>query len=222
VRHRRAVGIASSVNRIERPYVLPTMFNEAYVRAVVAERVRARDRNLHARSTLPANEMLHVDNAALAVRPIEIADADRLAHLFGRLSRESVRSRFFSPVRRMPRSMLLRLADVDHCRREALAALDGDEIVAVARYDEMRNPALPGARDAEIAITVDDAWQHRGIGLRLARRLCVVARDRGYDAFVARILPENRAALGLVRELAPDATVRFAGGDYEARFPLST
>jgi L-amino acid N-acyltransferase YncA len=79
----------------------------------------------------------------------------------------------------------------------------------------------PGARDAEIAITVEDAWQHRGVGLRLARRLCVVARDRGYDAFVARILPDNRAALGLVRKLAPDATVRFAGGDYEARFPLT-
>jgi L-amino acid N-acyltransferase YncA len=118
--------------------------------------------------------------------------------------------------------MLLRLADVDHGRRDALAALHDDEIVAVARYDELRNPERPGVRDAELAITVEDAWQHRGIGLRLARRLCVVARERGFDGFVARILPENRAALDLVRKLAPDASVRFAGGDYEARFPLST
>jgi RimJ/RimL family protein N-acetyltransferase len=117
--------------------------------------------------------------------------------------------------------MLLRLADVDHNRRDALAALHGDEIVAVARYDELGHPPQPGTRDAEIAITVEDAWQHRGIGLRLARRLCVLARERGYDAFVARILPENRAALDLVHKLAPDACLRFADGDYEARFPLT-
>ena len=190
------------------------MFNEQFARAVVAE--RGHDRDLKVRATA----ILHVDETALDVRPVEISDIDRLARMFARLSRESVRFRYFSPIRRLPRPMLLRLADVDHCRRDALAALDGDEIVAVARYDEMRDPVQPGARDAEIAITVEDAWQHRGIGLRLARRLCVIARDRGYDALVARILPENRAALGLVRELAPDASVRLAGGEYEARFPL--
>lgn len=197
------------------------MFNEAFVRAVVAERVRDRELRLRTRAAPIGSEIMSVDHASLAVRPIEITDVDRLARMFGRLSGESVHARFFSPIRRLPRAMLLRLADVDHNRRDALAALDGDEIVAVARYDELRNPPQPGARDAEIAITVEDAWQHRGIGLRLARRLCVVARERGYDAFVARILPENRAALDLVRKLAPDASVRFAGGDYEARFPLT-
>jgi RimJ/RimL family protein N-acetyltransferase len=197
------------------------MFNEQFVRAVNAERARDRDLQLRGRHDRLTARILRVDHVELDVRPVEISDVERLARMFGRLSRESVRFRYFSPIRRLPRPMLLRLADVDHCRRDALAALDGDEIVAVARYDEMRNPVQPGARDAEIAITVEDAWQHRGIGLRLARRLCVVARDRGYDAFVARILPENRAALGLVRKLAPDATVRYAGGDYEARFPLS-
>ena len=79
------------------------------------------------------------------VRPIEITDVDRLARMFGRLSGESVRARFFSPIRRLPRPMLLRLADVDHNRRDTLAALDGDEIVAVARYDELRNPPQPGS-----------------------------------------------------------------------------
>jgi RimJ/RimL family protein N-acetyltransferase len=197
------------------------MFNEQYVRAIVAERARARDLNLRARPASLTSDVLRVENATLDVRPVDITDADRLARMFGRLSRESVRARFFSPIRRLPRPMLLRLADVDHARRDALAALHDDEIVAVARYDELRTAQPAGARDAEIAITVEDAWQHRGIGLRLARRLCVVARDRGYDAFVARILPENRAALDLMRKLAPDAKVTFAGGDYEARFPLS-
>ena len=49
--------------------------------------------------------------------------------------------------REPPRSALLRLADVDHVRRDALVALDGDEIVAVARYDAVRpSPTGPAAR----------------------------------------------------------------------------
>src|SRR6476661_8390830 len=134
-----------------------------------------------------ANDIIRFDGAALTVRPIEITDVDRLGRMFGRLSRESVYFRFFSPIRRLPSSALLRLADVDHCRREALVALDGDEIVAVARYDGIRGPDRSTLREAEIAVTVEDAWQHRGVGEKLTRHLAVVARDRGFATFVARI-----------------------------------
>jgi GNAT superfamily N-acetyltransferase len=166
------------------------------------------------------SEITSVDGATLAVRPIEITDVDRLVRMFGRLSRRSIYFRFFSPIRRLPSSALLRLADVDHFRREALVALDGDEIVAVARYDGMRGPDRSTLSEAEIAVTVEDAWQHRGVGEMLTRQLAVVARDRGFATFVARILPDNRAALGLMRRLAPDATVRF-DGDYEVRASLA-
>ena len=160
-------------------------------------------------------DTLHFDDRDLTVRPIAITDAERLARLFDRLSPSSVHFRFFSPISRPPRAALLRLADVDHGRREALVALDGDEIVAVARYD-----GRPDGHRAEIAITVEDAWQHRGLGRRLATRLGALACDRGYEAFLATMLPDNRAALGLVRKLVPDASVRWAGGEYEAELPL--
>jgi RimJ/RimL family protein N-acetyltransferase len=166
------------------------------------------------------HDVMRVDDVELTVRPITISDAERLARLFARLSPATVHFRFFSPVARPPRAALLRLADGDHRRRDALVVLDGDEIVAVARYDS-RPANGPGAgHQAEIAITVEDAWQHRGIGKRLARRLADLAADRGYDTFVATMLPDNRAALGLVRKLVPDATVRWAGGEYEASLPL--
>ncbi len=99
-------------------------------------------------------------------------------------------------------------------------ALDGDEIVAVARYDGRVGEDRRASNQAEIAMTVEDAWQRRGLGKRLAVRLASLASDRGYDTFVATMLPDNRAALGLVRRLVPDATVRWAGGEYEADMPL--
>jgi RimJ/RimL family protein N-acetyltransferase len=96
-----------------------------------------------------------------------------------------------------------------------LVALDGDEIVGVARYD-----ARAGSTEAEIALTIEDAWQHRGLGSQLARRLGKVAQARGYERFVATMLPDNRAALALIHKMSPDATVRFVAGEYEASVPL--
>jgi RimJ/RimL family protein N-acetyltransferase len=163
----------------------------------------------------PGTTTLNIDDKELTVRPIVITDVDRLARLFTRLSPESVHFRFFSPITRPPHAALLRLSEVDHRRRDALVALDGDEIVGVARYD-----GRGGTREAEIAITVEDAWQHRGVGKHLATRLGKLAAERGYDQFVATVLPDNRAALNLVHKLVPDATVRWAGGEYEATLPL--
>jgi RimJ/RimL family protein N-acetyltransferase len=160
-------------------------------------------------------ESLHVDDATLCVRPITVEDVDRLDRLFDRLSPTTVYRRFFSPIRKPPRSALLWLAAVDHDEREALVALDGDDIVAVARYDGRLDHHA-----AEIAVTVEDAWQHRGLGKRLARRLAARALDHGYDHFVATMLPDNYAALGLIRKLSHDATVRFEDGGYSASVPL--
>src|SRR5262249_25366327 len=150
------------------------------------------------------DDIMWVDDVPLVVRPIAITDVDRLSRLFDRLSPETVHFRFFSPIRKPPAAALLRLCDVDHARRDALIALHGDEIVAVARYD-----AKVDAHEAELAMTVEDAWQHRSVGKRLAKRLACLAGNRGYDAFVATMLPDNRAALGLVHKLSPDATVHF-------------
>ena len=155
-----------------------------------------------------------IDATCLTVRPIATTDVAGLERMFTRLSPESVRFRFFSPINRLPRPMTLRLATVDHARRDALVALDGDEVVAVARYDALDD------KEAEIAVTVVDAWQHRGLGLALASRLALLACSRGFQVFVANILPDNRSALALIHELVPDAQVRFVGGHYQARICL--
>jgi GNAT superfamily N-acetyltransferase len=158
---------------------------------------------------------MKVGDQELAVRPIGLDDVDRLQRMFTRLSADTVYHRFFSPVVEPRRSALVWLTAVDHDRRDALVALDGDEIVAVARYD-----GRPGAGTAEVAVTVEDAWQHRGIGRRLTARLARRAVDHGIESFTASVLADNRPALGLLRKLSPDASVHFDGGGYEASMPL--
>jgi len=156
------------------------------------------------------------DGLVLHVRPIAQDDDDRLARMFTRMSPRTVRLRFFLPLSRLSRAMLDELTTVDRDRRDALVALAEDEIVAVARY-----AGRPERREAEIAVTVEDAWQQRGVGSQLARRLAALARRRGYHTLVATMLGENHAALQLVRQLAPGASVRWSDGSFQARMPLA-
>ena len=158
---------------------------------------------------------MRVGDRSLTVREITIADVERLRRMFNRLSPDTVYRRFFSPINEPRRSALVWLTAVDHGRREALVALDGDEIVAVARYDGRAD-----GNTAEIAVTVEDAWQRRGVGRRLTKRLAVRAIGHGIESFEAVMQPDNRAALELMRKLSPDAAVHFDGGEYAASMPL--
>jgi GNAT superfamily N-acetyltransferase len=156
------------------------------------------------------------DGTTVVVRPIQEDDAPRLRRMFHRLSPMTVYRRFFSPVTRPRESVLHHLATVDHDRREALVALDGDEIVGVARYD-----ATKDAGEAEIAVTVEDAWQHRGLGTLLLRQLTKRALAHGYEHFFAAMLADNRPALGFLHHMAPGARVALDSGAYEATIDLT-
>lgn len=167
-------------------------------------------------TTKSVGTTMNVGGRELTVREINLNDVERLQRMFGRLSADTVYRRFFSPINQPRRSALIWLAAVDHDSRDALVALDGDEIVAVARYD-----GRPGTSTAEVAVTVEDAWQHQGIGKRLTKRLARRAADHGIESFVATVLADNRPALGLLRKLSPGASVHFADGGYEAEMPLT-
>jgi GNAT superfamily N-acetyltransferase len=155
------------------------------------------------------------DGTVVHVRPICRADGDRLRRMFTRLSPTTIYLRFFSPVKQLHDSVVEHLTVVDHDRREALVALDGDEIVGVARYDGTSTPG-----EAEIAVTVEDAWQHRGLGKLLVSLLTREATGHGFDAFAASMLPDNRIALSMLHRLAPGSRATLAHGSYEATIDL--
>src|SRR5262249_17049047 len=121
-----------------------------------------------------------VRSGPLRLRPLRADDGQRLGDLFARLSPRRLYRRVLPPAR-----ALARLGEVDHWQGEAIAALEGDDIVAVARYSR-----APGADVAEIALVVADEWQRRGVGRLLMRRLGRLARRRGIRSFVGTIAGE--------------------------------
>jgi acetyltransferase len=136
------------------------------------------------------------DGRAVAVRPIRPEDAAREQRFLDRLSDKSRYQRFMQYVKQLPPHMLARFTQLDYDRELALVALWEDEFIAVGRY-----APNPDGRTAEFALTVSDAWQGRGLGHALLKRLCAAARAAGYSALYGHILDANRDMLELAAHL---------------------
>jgi RimJ/RimL family protein N-acetyltransferase len=132
------------------------------------------------------------DGTRILLRPIEPGDKARLSIALGRLSRETIRRRFFAAKPSFSSGELRYLTEVDghnHIALVALPADDPDSIIAVARC--VRLPDTPDT--AEFAIVVGDRYQGRGLGSLLARELSSAARAAGVRRFAATMLGDNDA-----------------------------
>jgi RimJ/RimL family protein N-acetyltransferase len=136
------------------------------------------------------------DGTRLAVRPIRPDDADALVGLHARLSADTIYRRYFGARPHLDPADVDRFTRVDGRARFALVAMRGTELVAVARYE-----GRAGESSAEIAVVVDDALQHQGVGRSMLERLVDVAREAGLDTLVADVLAGNAAMLALLRTL---------------------
>jgi RimJ/RimL family protein N-acetyltransferase len=136
------------------------------------------------------------DGSAVLIRPVLSADAPLLADGFARLSAASRQMRFLGVKKELSAAELRYLTDVDHHDHEALAALDqaGGHGVGIARY--IRDAGDPQA--AEIAITIVDDWQGRGLGTELLAQLSDRGRQEGIRRFTAMADASNVAVAALL------------------------
>lgn len=162
-------------------------------------------------------DALLADGSPVHVRPIGPDDADRLVAFHGRLSPQTVHYRWFTAHPQLSEHEVERFTHVDHVDREALIALRGDDIVAVARYER-----LPGSDDAEVAFVVADAFQGRGVGSLLLEDLAAVARTRGIARFVAETLPDNRRMLDVFRQAGFPTVRELEDGVVHVTFPIAS
>jgi RimJ/RimL family protein N-acetyltransferase len=151
------------------------------------------------------------------IRPVRSADAPLLADGFARLSDRSRRLRFLAPKQALSPAELGYFTDVDHHDHEALGALDHADGrgVGIARY--VRDAGDPQA--AEIAVTVIDDWQGRGLGTELVAQLSERARSEGIRRFTALVAADNPAMARLLRNVRADL-VRHESGALQYEITL--
>jgi GNAT superfamily N-acetyltransferase len=153
------------------------------------------------------------DGSEVVLRPVVPQDRALLVAAWERFGDESRYRRFMVAKDHLSERELEYLTNVDHVDHEAICAIDattGDG-VGVARY--LRDRQRP--ETAEAAVAVVDAWQGRGVGGLLLRRLCGRARENGIHTFTASLLTENRSMRRLFDRLGPVTVREFDGPTME-------
>jgi GNAT superfamily N-acetyltransferase len=138
----------------------------------------------------------------VVVRSLRPDDEAGLGAMFEDLSNSSRYQRFLAGKPTISPRALRRLVDVDHRDHVALVAVtsDGDdeaEVIGEARW--VRDEGDPTL--AEMAITVADDWQRRGLGTALADDLARRAVEEGVDRFAAEVLTHNDGIRRLVEHV---------------------
>lgn len=137
------------------------------------------------------------DGTPVLLRPIRPEDEPDLTALYSRLSPETIYQRFFTVMARLPPSWAHILAKVDYDRRMAIVAIGPDsELIAVARYDYDE-----AAKEAEIAIVVQDQWQGKGLGTVMMTELLTYATTKGIHRVRAHVLSDNSRMLDMLARL---------------------
>jgi len=144
------------------------------------------------------------DKTPVVLRSLGPGDDARMAGLFRHLSPRSRRQRFLCGKARLTEGELHALSDLDGEQRFAVAAClpaPGGEMIGVVRLAVYEGrPEV-----AEVAVSIADEFQRRGLGRLLLRRIFAAARERGVRSVHLDVLDENAAMLGLIRAEAPAA-----------------
>jgi acetyl coenzyme A synthetase (ADP forming)-like protein len=162
-----------------------------------------------------ATDVILRDGSTLRLRKPLAEDADALLAFFADLSERSRYLRFHGFPAFGPQLVGPALEPDWDDRGALLGSLDG-RIVALANWVRLRDP-----RVAEVAFTVDDRVQRRGIGTRLLERLAARAAEAGIEEFVAEVLHENDAMLAVFRDAGFAISRVLDGGELEIRFPIA-
>ena len=154
----------------------------------------------------------------MRLRPPDRDEGERLIAFLERLSDHSRYLRFHGHVRVGPKLVEPMLAP-DWIERGALAGTladdGGDRIVALGSYYRLRDPTR-----AEVAFAVADELQGKGVGTRLLEQLALEAGTVGVECFVAEVLGENRAMLGVFSEAGFELTREYESGVAEVTLAI--
>jgi GNAT superfamily N-acetyltransferase len=173
---------------------------------------------MRAPATPPSGEkiLLLRDGSEVRIRLATPADAPLVAALHARCSPGARRSRFLSPTPRLAPGELEALLGTAAGAGQAVLAVtaDGGSAVGVGNLD----PDGPGA--ARIAVLVDNAWQARGLGTALMRRLADTAAEQGIAELTGLARPDDLGVTRVLRRAGLRPAAEITDGVVRLRAPL--
>ena len=156
------------------------------------------------------------DGSTVHVRPIRPDDEPRLLDLLTSLSPDTRTLRFFSAGVNLAERARLD-CQVDYVQTFGMVATTGPgaRIVGHASY------ARTHEERAEVAFTIADDYQGRGLGTLLLGQLAEVAAANGIRRFDAVVMPVNYRMLGVFRDSGFPIETSTDPGEIHVAFPTS-
>jgi RimJ/RimL family protein N-acetyltransferase len=148
----------------------------------------------------PSYFFLNSEGFRFRVRPIEPSDKDLLQRGFKELSERSQYLRFFKLNNKLSDVQLKYFTEVDGIQHVAWGILDesGEESipVGIGRFVKFKDEQDV----AEVAISIIDSYQRKGLGQILYATLNIVAGQIGLEKFRTYVLSENRFVLNSLKK----------------------
>jgi GNAT superfamily N-acetyltransferase len=164
--------------------------------------------------------MLLRDGSEVRLRAAEPGDGPLVAALHARCSPASRRSRYLSPARQLQPDELAALlgpsASPISLHAVLAVTVDGGSAVGIANLD----PEPDGPRAARAAVLVEDAWQGRGLGTALLRRIAEVATEQGLTELVGSARPDDVGITRLLRRAGLRPAAEILGTEVRLRAAL--
>jgi GNAT superfamily N-acetyltransferase len=141
-----------------------------------------------------------LDGKQIIIRQINIEDISLEHDFIDHLSPETKHYRFFGAINNVSDKMLISLCDVDGKNSMAFIATalvnDQETEIGVCRYVLTEKPDV-----YELALTIADKWQHRGLGRLLMNHLISYAICHGVKWIYSVELADNAFMRTLSKEL---------------------
>ncbi|HZM82031.1 MAG TPA: GNAT family N-acetyltransferase [Candidatus Limnocylindrales bacterium] len=151
--------------------------------------------------------------APVMLRPAEKADLTAIAAMHERCGSRTLFLRYFSGTRGPSHTQLQRLLSPSRGAALVAEAVHSGQIVALGN--------LVGEGElSEVAVLVEDAWQRKGIGTAVLRRMVSAAAGLGLCAVVVHTHSGNEAMRRTVRRIRPDALFELDSGMATATIPV--
>jgi RimJ/RimL family protein N-acetyltransferase len=150
------------------------------------------------------------DGRQLQIRAQRPDDQAAIMSAVERTSAQSLFRRFFAVKRYFSSREIEFFTNVDFINHVALVAVieenGGPMIVGGGRYVVVQ----PGK--AEVAFTVVDQYQGKGIGTQLMHHLITIARESGLTELNAEVLPDNHSMLRVLEKSGMPRTAKRDAG----------
>lgn len=149
---------------------------------------------------LKLEETVNIKGESVTIRPAKPVDTRSIQEFFYEMGKDDIISRFFHEKRRFLRDEIEQRTQIDYIKDLSIVAVVGefgfDKIIGVGEYF-----LIPQKNIAEIAFTVGEAYQGKGLGKILLNKLLEAARENGIAGLVALTYPQNKRMIQLFKSL---------------------